>query len=437
MYFLQQSLKASKSLPKELVTELGIHPNEVLTRADVQSINALFNDKFIGAGIKELLIKESCKEEAVLALRTFINNKRVFLAGDNCVFIPRSKFLLGESLDALNMKLVNLAIAWEDFLAATPLVADEKRKMFDSLLRAIRLDITKNILSKDFKNNFQFKFKGYSGVALPGGNLDLDEILIPSNSGIKVGSVCLVSRDPAQHLFISLKVVGYSDGVRVNPYTIMLLDGDFDGDKIQVIPMNNIINEHIRLNPDIREIEIDNFISSLKEEFESIKPTSLSRYFEEKGLPENLETGIETISVLDMIDSSSKSAKYIGESGVSIKDSILETVLNALGVNQGTGSAGSFCNWISETARNAGLDVAEARELANKLQRLALDSKHTTGHGGYKSLTWYRFVQYRTTVKKGVSVEQIIKDLTDIIENNETVVSGTTKSFIGLEDFNF
>lgn len=120
-------------------------------------------------------------------------------------------------------------------------------KEFLGKIHSFRMAINKRVFSKEFKNHITLSLKGYSGVVLTG-NVGIDEIEIPKHVADKfnlsIGDQVIVYRDPVQNVFISLTIVGFTrNEIRMNPLTILVTDGDCDGDKIQVIPVSILLDE--------------------------------------------------------------------------------------------------------------------------------------------------------------------------------------------------
>lgn len=127
------------------------------------------------------------------------------------------------------------------------------------------------------------------------------------------------------------------------------------------------------------------------------------------------------MKLIDMIEESSKSKKY--STGVDLPDYLdnyLENIKNMLTVKEGTALAGGFCNWIMEVARNYNLDMVTARAISNRLQRVALDSKHTSGISNFMELPWAKLATLRNDIDKNTNRETI-RDIIDSIINEEDV----------------
>jgi hypothetical protein len=84
--------------------------------------------------------------------------------------------------------------------------------------------------------------------------------------------------------------------------------------------------------------------------------------------------------------------------------------LNLKAVKEGTGIGGSFANWLLEMARIAGVDMIQARILGNKLQQLALDSKHD-GAGVMSDAVWYKICQLKKFKGSPIQLEMAICDI--------------------------
>lgn len=125
--------------------------------------------------------------------------------------------------------------------------------------------------------------------------------------------------------------------------------------------------------------------------------------------------------MLNLLNESKKSSSfYTKETMPNANENFCSTVMNMLAVNQGTGMAGMLSIWVVETARNAGLDVSLARNIADYFQRLSLDSKHVSdvknGVKGYKANDWYQLAEYINTVNKNKTSDEISEDIDNIIQ---------------------
>ena len=123
------------------------------------------------------------------------------------------------------------------------------------------------MFSKKFSDKYDFKFKGFSGVALSHARA-IEEILVPEWFGLKEGDLVMVTRDPVQNIVTTCRVAGFTKNeIRVNPKLIVMLGGDFDGDKIQVIPINSIYNlnkkyfdcTYLDFRSEMESLMLDNF----------------------------------------------------------------------------------------------------------------------------------------------------------------------------------
>ena len=94
--------------------------------------------------------------------------------------------------------------------------------------------------------------------------------------------------------------------------------------------------------------------------------------------------------------------------------------LNLKAVKEGTGIGGSFANWLLEMARIAGVDMVQARILGNKIQQLALDSKHD-GSGAMSDTVWYKICQLKKFKGSAIELEMAICDILNEVDKNEVV----------------
>ena len=88
--------------------------------------------------------------------------------------------------------------------------------------------------------------------------------------------------------------------------------------------------------------------------------------------------------------------------------------LNLKAVKEGTGIGGSFANWLLEMARVAGCEMKLARILGNKIQQLALDSKHD-GSGAMSDTVWYKICQLKKFKGSAIELEMAICEILDEI----------------------
>lgn len=123
----------------------------------------------------------------------------------------------------------------------------------------------------------------------------------------------------------------------------------------------------------------------------------------------------------EMIDSSrKKNAKYDNVEVSGYYNSWFYGALNLKAVKEGTGIGGSFANWLLEMARIAGVDMIQARILGNKLQQLALDSKHD-GAGVMSDALWYKVCKLKTFKGSPIQLEMAICDILNDV--NDVVVA--------------
>ena len=113
----------------------------------------------------------------------------------------------------------------------------------------------------------------------------------------------------------------------------------------------------------------------------------------------------------EMIDNSrKKNAKYDEVEKSEYYNAWFYGALNLKAVKEGTGIGGSFANWLLEMARIAGVDMVQARILGNKLQQLALDSKHD-GAGVMSDAVWYKICQLKKFKGSPIQLEMAICDI--------------------------
>lgn len=139
-----------------------------------------------------------------------------------------------------------------------------------------------------------------------------------------------------------------------------------------------------------------------------------------------------------LVQGKKKNEKYYLPGGLTesnILDMHLQNILNMRTVNEGTATAGSFCNKIMEIASNYSLNLVESRTISDIFQRVALDSKHTGAVGGYKASDWFQIAELLIKVRRGVSRDEIRKQLLEILKGENTLkeITGSTDE---LDDFN-
>lgn len=109
-------------------------------------------------------------------------------------------------------------------------------------------------------------------------------------------------------------------------------------------------------------------------------------------------------------ESRKKNAKYDNVDVAGYYNAWFYGALNLKAVKEGTGIGGSFANWLLEMARIAGVDMVQARILGNKLQQLALDSKHD-GAGVMSDAVWYKICQLKKFKGSPIQLEMAICDI--------------------------
>lgn len=113
----------------------------------------------------------------------------------------------------------------------------------------------------------------------------------------------------------------------------------------------------------------------------------------------------------EMIDNSrKKNAKFDDVKTEDYYNAWFYGALNLKAVKEGTGIGGSFANWLLEMARIAGVDMVQARILGNKIQQLALDSKHD-GAGVMSDAVWYKVCQLKKFKGSPIQLEMAICDI--------------------------
>lgn len=290
--YLYQDIKTLVGLDINVIKELAIREEQRWKANEIRNINVLLADKEIGTYIKALMWDRDDEIPEIEALIEFINAKRsyVFLDKDGnkraiCIpkvhdeeyYSPKVDEETGEiikkpvSLNNIHNLLFRVAIAHVRYLDQGK--TDEFWKEFISAIHNLRVEISKRILTKRFKEKYQLKFNGFNSVALTHGG-DINGIVIyekyAKSKGIEIGDLCIVKRDPLQNVFICCKVIGFSKApiTRINPIAFRMLDGDFDGDNVAIVPIKNFFEDNKRfITEEQRE--------ALTKEFEAITPTNL------------------------------------------------------------------------------------------------------------------------------------------------------------------
>ena len=192
---------------------LGLIEGEFWSEDDIKILNNIKLDTISDIGKKFLLSKRAMR----------LDNGEV-------VVIPRGELAMAMYLGQLYKLYLQYKTEEKEAL----------KTRFENKLYVLRIEIAKRLFSKKFSDKYNFKFKGFSGVALSHARA-IEEILVPEWFGLKEGDLVLVTRDPVQNIVTTCRVAGFTKNeIRVNPKLIVILAGDFDGDKIQVIPINSI-----------------------------------------------------------------------------------------------------------------------------------------------------------------------------------------------------
>ena len=437
---LVPSLESGFGLTSEEFPELKgtISKNEEMKITEVEKYVELMGKKEVGDYMKDLFYAKECEVPEISHIIDWVNSKRFFayvIEGKKYLTIlPKNREIIPGRVNPLNMKLLNLAISWKDYTENNG-TTKEKKELFDKFCyyrKSLAMDILKTIASKNFKDNYRMKFEGITGVALTG-NCSLDGCNIPAwyanKHDLKVGDYVLAFRHPIQNLFITLKIEAinntedFTDNeLRLNSLSFLWLRGDHDGDKINFIPLKNIYFDNKKYFHNLC-----NYIE-FKENCMNMLPSQLKEYGGMKNTTyciDNGRIGHRTISTLDMLLESKKSMNFARP--ISVLDYVenqFDTVLNMRTVKDGTGFAGSFCNWLMEVVTLAKLDLKEARGVCDIIQQAALDSKHNKQTGqGYKESVWFKLTQLRKDAKKKdiVFLATTMIDILNGVESYQTL----------------
>ncbi|MGL6098565.1 MAG: hypothetical protein ACRC0G_02955 [Fusobacteriaceae bacterium] len=281
-HVLYQKVDSLLGIPftSENVASFKLRKAEVLTLDEVAKLESLTSNQAYGEYVASMLNAKSTEDEfgVIEPIIEFLHSKRFFFFTDlkgakKFVGIPSLRVVTSNTrLDSFSKSLLNVAKAYSNFLAVRTSENEvEEFAHFTYRVKKLQESIAKRLLSKNFKNKFQFDFIGLSGVALTG-NLSYDGVAIPEwyaiEKNLKIGDSCVITRDPIQNIFLTLKIEAFtSNEIRVNSQTITLVDGDFDGDKLQVIPFCNILKECDRLGVN------DSAKANIVAELEALLPT--------------------------------------------------------------------------------------------------------------------------------------------------------------------
>lgn len=391
--------------------------------------------------LRDALWNNELELDVANKLVNFINSKRALELGDGQVIIIPRCLVNDEDKDKIlcnfNVRLLNIAIAFRRIEIGRKICMDSMelfklKDKFYGMLNGLKFAISGGIFTKNFKKMYQIEFNGYTSVALTG-FLNLDEIYIPysyaKEHDLKVGDICLLFRHPIQNIFVAVRIAGFTHNeIRVNSVMFAWLGGDYDGDKVEIVPVKVLLEDNKEFFTDGRK---EDFLNEIKRLFPSniCKDAELSQLI--PGEPKDSDYELEIYhSLEEMLDASEKSQKYIG--AVDAKDYLENqkgTILNMRTVKDGTGIAGFFCNNLMETADLAGEDLITARNICNIIQQAALDSKHdaTTGKG-YESTTWAKIASLfnNTYALKQMTEQSMIEKLIEIMEEKDSEVVKTT-----------
>lgn len=171
-----------------------------------------------------------------LSERFLLSKRAMLLDNGESVIVPKGEIAMSLYLGMLFKLYTEYKKEYKESL----------KIRFENKLYILRIEIAKRLFSKKFSEKYQFKFNGISGVALSHAR-HVDEVLVPEwyNDRVSIGDLVMITRDPIQNIVVTCKVAGFTPNeIRVNPKLIVMLGGDFDGDKIQVIPLINIYKDN-------------------------------------------------------------------------------------------------------------------------------------------------------------------------------------------------
>lgn len=258
----------------------GLTRDNCYTDEDSDALETLMANRSIGRYIRENLYDTDVSKKDVYLgqLINYAHSKRFISfrdeSGKRLYFgIPSDEHKDAQRLNSMHHKLLNASLTYGMYVREQ----DEKKKRdhwnhFKNLLASMRMLMVARVFSKEVKKMFTLSTRGIKGVALTG-NIGLDEVMIPRHlakkMGIKLGDTTLVVRHPVQNLLLCCTVSGFTENeMRLNPRTIELIDGDFDGDEIAVVPITSIEEQMI-------ELGMSNDIPKLWLELDYIRPSML------------------------------------------------------------------------------------------------------------------------------------------------------------------
>lgn len=142
----------------------------------------------------------------------------------------------------------------------------------------------------------------------------------------------------------------------------------------------------------------------------------------------------------DLLNEGTKKNEKYYSNGRDIDNVVSEhksNILNMRTVQEGTATAGSFCNKIMEIASNVGLNLVETRTISDIFQRIALDSKHDGTKEGYKSSDWYQIAQLFINTRRAMDRDTVSSELHKILtgEVTKTVTAQDNNDLVDLDEF--
>lgn len=228
----------------DIIQELKIRKGEILTMDELETVYGMINHPDYGKYVSGLLNNSIQDDEfgVIQPLLDFLHQKRFFIFKDcegvaRVIGIPSDR-VIGRGFCSFSKSLLGVAVAYKNY--SESLEKATAYKAFESRVFAIQKAIAGRLFSKKFKDKLNFSFKGLSGVALTG-NVTLDGVQLPlwycKKHGLKIGDLVMVTRDPIQNIVMCLRIEGYTaNEIRVNSHMFTFLGGDFDGDRINIIP---------------------------------------------------------------------------------------------------------------------------------------------------------------------------------------------------------
>lgn len=275
--YLYQDIKTLKGLQPEVIEQLGILESEIWDTEEIGIINKALKDQELGQYFQQLIWDKDDEVPEIMEIINLINYKRAYQYRDldgevQTIAIPKMREDEKEEvregqLNYLSNLLFRAVSQHCEYLNTEESKKKEAYDKFQSSIFTIRTEILKRIASKRFKEKYRMKFNGFNSVALSHG-FDIDGVMIPQSYSdkydIKVGDWCIVKRDPLQNIFLLCKVIGFNKAPinRVHPIAFRMVDGDFDGDNVAVIPLKKFFEDNKEFIDTYQRLRIEEELKS-------------------------------------------------------------------------------------------------------------------------------------------------------------------------------